>query len=250
MNNFHTHTKRCNHAVGNEEDYVQQAIKSGYKHLGFSDHMPLPPSDNEANHRMTPYEVDDYVTEVLRLKEKYKDQIEIYLAFEFEYFENRTEWVDQLIEKYPLDYTIVGNHYYNKVSNGSYFGTFDEDLVLEKYYETSKFILESNKFDIFAHPDLFMDSYPDWDEDTIRLSQAICELAKKNNVILEYNLAGVKNDRQYPYENFWDIAIKEGCKIIIGVDAHSPMDFHLDYHQKAIDDLTKRGANLILNLKA
>lgn len=249
MNNFHTHTERCNHAVGIEEDYVKAAIKAGYKRLGFTGHMPLPPKDNEWNYRMSPFEVDEYVKEVLRLKEKYKQDIEVFLSFEFEYFDNRVEWVEYLIEKYPLDFTIVGNHFYQKVSSGSYFGNFSGDNIIEKYYQTSKFILESNKFDIFAHPDLFMDSYPKWDQASEKLSTDICSLAIKHDVILEYNLAGAKNGRQYPYKEFWDIAIKTGNKIIIGVDAHDPKDFSLNLHENAIKDLQNRGANLILDLK-
>ena len=248
MNNFHTHTKRCNHASGNEEDYVRAAIKAGYKRLGFSEHMALPPEDNEWSYRMTPYEVDEYVKEVLRLKEKYKDQIQIFLSFEFEYFKDRIDWVDQIIEKYPLDYTLVGNHFHNFVSNETYFGNFEDIDILGKYYETSKLILESQKFDIFAHPDLFMDSYLKWDEKSRKLSQKICEMANENNVILEYNLAGIKNQRKYPDKNFWNIAILNQCQIIIGVDAHSPLDFELNHHQEAIEYLTSKGANLVLDL--
>ena len=38
--NFHTHTTRCNHAVGEDRQYVEEAIKGGLKVLGFSDHSP------------------------------------------------------------------------------------------------------------------------------------------------------------------------------------------------------------------
>ncbi len=38
--NFHTHTTRCNHAVGEDRQYVEAAIKGGLKVLGFSDHSP------------------------------------------------------------------------------------------------------------------------------------------------------------------------------------------------------------------
>ena len=40
--NFHTHTMRCNHADGTDRAYVEAAIKSGIKVLGFSDHVPYP----------------------------------------------------------------------------------------------------------------------------------------------------------------------------------------------------------------
>ena len=38
--NYHTHTTRCHHATGSDEDYVLSAIKGGYQELGFSDHTP------------------------------------------------------------------------------------------------------------------------------------------------------------------------------------------------------------------
>ena len=40
MKNYHTHTYRCHHAIGKEEDYILNAIKAGYTELGFSDHAP------------------------------------------------------------------------------------------------------------------------------------------------------------------------------------------------------------------
>ena len=39
---YHTHTKRCGHAQGEDEEYVLSAIKHGFKFLGFSDHVMLP----------------------------------------------------------------------------------------------------------------------------------------------------------------------------------------------------------------
>ena len=35
--NFHTHTTRCGHATGTEEEYVQAAIQRGLKQLGFAE---------------------------------------------------------------------------------------------------------------------------------------------------------------------------------------------------------------------
>ena len=38
--NYHTHTTRCNHATGTEEEYVQSALERGLEILGFSYHTP------------------------------------------------------------------------------------------------------------------------------------------------------------------------------------------------------------------
>lgn len=36
VTNYHTHTKRCGHAYGEDEDFVLSAIKYGIKELGFT----------------------------------------------------------------------------------------------------------------------------------------------------------------------------------------------------------------------
>ena len=38
--NYHTHTYRCRHASGTEEEYIYQALDGGLEELGFSDHTP------------------------------------------------------------------------------------------------------------------------------------------------------------------------------------------------------------------
>ena len=38
--NYHTHTPRCNHARGGEEEYIQNAVAGGLEILGFADHSP------------------------------------------------------------------------------------------------------------------------------------------------------------------------------------------------------------------
>ncbi|MBQ2467372.1 MAG: hypothetical protein II506_06345, partial [Lachnospiraceae bacterium] len=40
--NYHTHTPRCMHAVGEEREYIEAAIKHKFSVLGFSDHVPQP----------------------------------------------------------------------------------------------------------------------------------------------------------------------------------------------------------------
>ena len=39
--NYHAHTKRCGHAIGEDEEYVIEAIRNGYQRIGVSDHMPM-----------------------------------------------------------------------------------------------------------------------------------------------------------------------------------------------------------------
>ena len=74
--NFHTHTTRCNHAVGEDRQYVEEAIKGGLKVLGFSDHSPYFFSgDYYSTFRMKREQVPGYVDSILALKKEYKDDI-------------------------------------------------------------------------------------------------------------------------------------------------------------------------------
>ena len=51
--NYHTHTTRCGHAVGEDREYVETAIRRGLKVLGFSDHVPMPfPDGRESRFRV------------------------------------------------------------------------------------------------------------------------------------------------------------------------------------------------------
>ena len=69
--NYHTHTKRCHHAIGNDEDYVLAAIAGGFDEIGFSDHTPWKyDSDFVAHMRMKLSAFHEYKQSVLALKEK------------------------------------------------------------------------------------------------------------------------------------------------------------------------------------
>ena len=110
--NFHTHTTRCNHAAGEDRQYVEEAIKGGLKVLGFSDHSPYFFSgDYYSTFRMKREQVPGYVDSILALKKEYKDDIEIKLGFETEYY---PKYFDKLLEfysQYPIDYIIMGQHF-------------------------------------------------------------------------------------------------------------------------------------------
>lgn len=82
--NYHTHTERCNHAKGSDQEYVLSAIRGGYSLLGFSDHTPFPFEDKfYSDFRMRMNELEGYISSVQSLREKYADQIEIKMGLLF-----------------------------------------------------------------------------------------------------------------------------------------------------------------------
>jgi histidinol-phosphatase (PHP family) len=155
--NYHTHTSRCQHAIGNDEDYVLSAIKSGYEVLGFSDHTPWKYVSNFVSpNRMTVNQLPDYVNSIRSLAEKYKDQIKIRLGLECEYFPDYIYWLKNTMKEYKIEYAIFGNHYYNSDEKFRYFGKYtDSRDMLDLYEESAVEGIESGLFAYMAHPDLF-----------------------------------------------------------------------------------------------
>ena len=111
--NYHTHTSRCGHATGTDEQYVCAAIRQGFDELGFSDHVPWP-YQNGFSHpgvRMSVLQLSQYLNSVRELAERYRDQIQIYAGFECEYFPEYMSWLEDMAAENELDYLIFGNHY-------------------------------------------------------------------------------------------------------------------------------------------
>ena len=110
--NYHTHTYRCNHAFDTERDYIERAIQAGIKKLGFSDHVPCPFKDGYVSRiRMEMYEAEEYVSTIRKLKEEYKDRIELFVGFETEYIPEFYEEQMKMFQKLNCDYMIMGQHF-------------------------------------------------------------------------------------------------------------------------------------------
>lgn len=222
--NYHTHTTRCRHATGADEEYVLQAIDGGLKVLGFSDHTPFLFPDGYYTHiRMYPDELENYVSSVLSLREKYSGQIDIKLGLEVEYYPERMDGLLQLIAPFDLDYFILGQHWCGNEQGESYNGKATDDPArLTRYCDQTIEAMSTGLFSYIAHPDLlnFAGDPIFYREESIRL----CESAKTYDIPLEINLQGLRVQHHYPREKFWKIAGETGCKVVLGSDAHRPMD--------------------------
>ena len=259
VGNYHTHTMRCGHAVGTDEEYVLAAIEAGWKVLGFSDHAPWPYESGFTNPgvRMTTDRLAEYVDAVHALQDKFGDRIRIYAGLECEYFPPYMEWLREQKEKLGLDYLIFGNHFEKSDETGIYYGVAPLKQHAEEYCAGVLKGLELGLFDCLAHPDLFLMSYPVFDETARTVSEIICRKAKELGVPLEYNLQGQRLEERgkapgvgYPKRDFWQIAKEVGNEVIIGMDAHAP-DALVDYARYDADMETLReiGVNQIFALK-
>ncbi len=281
MNNYHTHTYRCGHAFGREEDIIKAAIKMGITELGFSEHVPLPhiatfALDMFAHSKKTyrnlrslgsmlvfkgwpmrmPYkEMTTHLAELKRLKQVYENQISIKIGFECEYFERYMSYFKKIKDQGLVDYLIFGNHYDRYQSGGLYYGSCTKTVkMIDRYREDSVNGLKSGLFACFAHPDLFLYSYEQWDNYTITATMEMCRVAKECNIPLELNAGWFRNRYKRdkyskkdvnPIDEFWKIVAMNQNEVIIGIDAHDPSHFSLDDYEVMKKYANDKNLNLI-----
>ncbi|MCR4690382.1 MAG: histidinol-phosphatase [Lachnospiraceae bacterium] len=218
--NLHTHTVRCKHAQGTEREYVEEAIKGGFKTLGFSDHTPYPfPREYDPPTRMDPSQLEGYVDTILSLKKEYASDIEILLGLEAEYYPTYFEKLMELIEPYPIEYLLLGQHFPGDEIGQPWHGQETADVErLKGYVDQVLEGLDTGRFLYLAHPDLpnFIGDIVLYEEQMRRL---IAE-CNKRDVPMEINLLGIATERNYPNELFWRLAGEMSAKTVIGVDAH------------------------------
>ena len=220
--NYHTHTPRCNHSVGQEREYVENAIKAGLKKFGFSDHSPMVfDGDYYSGHRMRPAEIDSYVNTILQLREEYKKDIELFVGFEVEYYPKYFNRFLDMIAPYPIDYMILGQHFLdNEIGAAHSYHQTDSLALLNQYVDQVIEGLSTGCFTYLAHPDVL--NFTGSDKDYYQPMKRLCEETKKMNVPLEINMLGVWEKRAYPCERFFRIAAEVGNEVILGIDAHQP----------------------------
>lgn len=220
--NYHTHTPRCHHAIGSEREYIEQAIKAGFKILGFSDHVPQPyPEDFHSTIRMEMSEIPDYTGTLVKLKEEYKGQIDILIGYEVEYSRRFFPTLIEELKKYPLDYLIQGQHFAINEIDGTYVGWpvhTEEELI--SYVETTIEGMETGLFTYLAHPDLV--NYQGPDDIYLKHMRKIVEKAIELDIPLEINMYGFSDGRHYPCDRFFKMATEMHPKFVLGCDAHQP----------------------------
>ena len=256
---YHTHTYRCGHAQGTEEEYVLSAIENGYKVLGFTDHVFIKGlGQNYA--RGDIQQLDDYIQTIKNLKEKYKDKIEIYLGFECEYSPFFVDYYKSLLNEKGFDYLILGQHdHFTSPTEGSYILHGGEpDVLLKQYVDDVIEGMRTGLFTYVAHPDLFIRLYQKVTPFVKECFAKICEGSVKYDIPLELNLGGVRWPEgtrpgyiDYPCEELYKIAKKYNCKVIVGIDAHNPKNFEHDKsgEEVALNIIKKLDLNHITRIK-
>lgn len=162
LTNYHTHTTRCCHAEGTEEEYILTALRCGFKVLGFSDHTPWA------------YATPGFVSRIRMLPSQLDDREEM--------------------ERLDIEYLILGCHYDTtdeQDARASRFGGSTSTAHGRRYAEQVVEALETGLYRYLAHPDLFLNRVTAFDADAEKACRDICAAAARLDIPLEYNMAGL-----------------------------------------------------------
>ena len=220
---LHNHTTLCNHAEGELELYIKQAIKAGITMYGVSDHAPM---DFDPSYRMRFDQIDEYKKMVNSVKEKYQDQIEILFAYEVDYLPGH---MDKRILDADVDYLIGSAHFIDKwgFDNPEFIGRYESeniDTIWQEYFDLIRDMAKTGYFDIVGHLDLikvfkFMPT-----KDIVDIAEEALQEIKKADMVLELNVAGYRKPcaEPYPSKSLLQRAYELEIPITFSSDAHKP----------------------------
>jgi len=234
---LHNHTTLCNHATGSMEEYVKKAIEKGIDIFGFSCHAPM---SFEPEYRMSLAQSKVYEKEVLKLKEKYKDKINILLAYEVDYMSDK-KFIEDDILNANVDYLIGSVHFIDRwgFDNPEFIGGFKEkdiDEIWKEYFQAVSSMVKTGYFDVVGHLDLIKVFKYLPNQDIKNLALQTMQDIKKSNMVLEINASGLRKPikEQYPSYELLKLAFNLEIPITFGSDAHNIEQIGFGY-----DEVTK-----------
>lgn len=245
--NLHTHTVFCD-GDNTHEEMVISAIKKGFSSLGFSGHAK--PSFDSFG--IT--DIKSYIETVKKLKEKYRNEIEIYVGIE-------DEALSPICNRSDFDY-IIGSLHYIKCDDAilpfdlsfegykNVFALFNNDIAKfsESYYSQFCDYILKYKPQIIGHFDLIT-KFDELDSDLLsssdeynKIAEKYLKIALKSDSFFEVNTGAISRKYRttpYPSENLLKIIKDNHGKIIITSDAHSKdtLDFAFDETEKYLKEI-------------
>ncbi|MBI3853345.1 MAG: histidinol-phosphatase HisJ family protein [Verrucomicrobia bacterium] len=232
---YHMHTPLCRHAVGEPTEYAAHAIKMGLKEIGMSDHNPMIRDDFDDWH-MRIDQLDEYVEKVEKARRDHPN-LTIKLSLETDYLPGHEDWIRDLAARHPWDYLIGSVHYVSdswdldnpkKLSEWKKRDPFE---VWTAYFERLTQAADSGLFEIIGHADLCKKFcfYPQ--QDCTPLFDQFLRTAKKKNVAIEINTAGLRKDCQemYPSKRILQMASQLGVALTFASDAHAPEEVGMNF---------------------
>ena len=234
---FHMHTGFSFDTDSIPEEMVKKSIELGLKTICITDHH-----DEDYPEDITAFQldVDAYFTEMKRLQETYKDQIDMRIGVELGLQPHLGKFYKEFVNKHPFDFVIGSMHVFDKMDPyyGKYFqGRSDKEAYRAAFAETLETVKKIHDFDVLGHID-YVVRYGTKQEEEYSYEEnkdVIDEILKHlilNGKGIELNTAGFKYGLSFchPYPEIIKRYKELGGEIItIGSDGHKPEHIAYDF---------------------
>ncbi len=231
MIDYHLHTKRCHHAVGELEEYLENARAKGLAEIGFADHVPLDLLGYTPKNKvsMAGDELTEYIADIEGLAANSASPA-VRLGIEVDYLPGREKETRQLLEQYPFDYVLGSIHFIKDwdFTHPAQVKGFAEGCVhsiYETYFSLVRQLAASKLFDIIAHIDVVKKfGYDSSEEHLESIIKDVVKSLKDADLCVEVNSSGWRAPvgQQYPSRAFLKACFRENIPVTLGSDAHCP----------------------------
>ena len=235
---YHMHTPLCGHAVGQPEEYVEQALRVGLDEIGFSDHAPLV-SYEDARYTMNRSQLPLYHGMIEKVQKKYK-KFTIKLGLEADFIPGFEKKTKEILDGYPYDFVIGSVHFidrwaFDDPEQKVKWKDKDINTVYRDYYRLLRQSAESGLFDILGHVDLVKKFGHRATEDLTPEVERTADVFNKSGVTIEVNTSGLRKpvNEIYPSLEVLKIYRRHGVPITFSSDSHDPKDVGRDYDKAA-----------------
>lgn len=233
FSSLHNHTVYSD-GIGTIKENIESAISKNLLSIGISDHSF---TACDTSYCMKKEDYDNYLAEIAKLKQEYKDKIPVFAGIEMDYFSE--------IDREKFDYVIASVHYI--IKDGicypvDHSAKQQQDCIIDAFggnvYDMAKcyydMVVEHavrNKPDIIGHFDVInkFSLMPEDDKYLENAKQAMDEIIKHCN-IFEINTGAIARGYRkepYPSRELLEHLLSIGGKVVINADSHNPKN--LDY---------------------
>ncbi len=258
LEDYHTHNQMCHHAVGSIEDYIKKAIDKKLDLIGISDHFPYEYLKSSSilieevpyqEYAMSLNEVDLYLSSIQRLRDIYKNKIQLRVAFEVDYFKSQESFLNLQIKNRlnNLDYILGSVHILHgksklfAVDDRRFLSMYKEydsidNIYLEYYHKLQDMITsEEFDFDVVSHFDLPKKYKKRAIDKELVMNEVIktLECVKRRDLTVEINTGGLRKEikEQYPSFEIIEKMYELDIPILLGSDAHHPNELGYKFNK-------------------
>jgi histidinol-phosphatase (PHP family) len=239
LSDGHVHTRLCNHAEGEMEEYVLAAISRGLRKIVFLEHM-----ETGVSYFMTTWlseeDFDYYCAEGGRLKEKYRDTITVGIGVELGYNPECSEEILARVSQRQWDRIGISYHFCRlpglpdhlnllsrKGENLAIATRYGTDAILNSYFDNLREAVLYLPGTVLCHLDAalrYTDNLvltPGHLEKIDKLLLAV----KLRGMALEINTSGIPiRGEPFPRRALLQRALHYDIPLVAGSDAHRPQE--------------------------